>query len=94
MFSIGAGSLFPCIAYRGYGRSSCTTVFMVMISGIFIGTFHHIDLLFFSVLTACTTFASAVSYAFQKNTYEFSSKKYDHQVWRQPFTYKGKKGDM
>uniref|UniRef100_A0A0K2UZ44 Putative cardiolipin synthaselike [Bombyx mori] n=2 Tax=Lepeophtheirus salmonis TaxID=72036 RepID=A0A0K2UZ44_LEPSM len=30
-------------------------------------------------LTAATTFASAVSYAFMKDTYSFSSRSYDHQ---------------
>ncbi len=33
-----------------------------------------------SGLTACTTFASAVSYAFMKDTYKFSHRSYDHQL--------------
>lgn len=31
------------------------------------------------VITACTTFASAVSYAFMRDTYKFSQREYDHQ---------------
>ena len=33
----------------------------------------------FSGLTAGTTFASALSYAFQKDTYQFKNRSYDHQ---------------
>jgi len=33
----------------------------------------------FSALTAATTFASAVSYAFMRDTYKFSHRSYDHQ---------------
>ena len=33
----------------------------------------------FSGLTASTTFASALSYAFQRNTYTFQHRSYDHQ---------------
>ena len=32
-----------------------------------------------SVVTAGTTFASAVSYAFMRDTYKFSQREYDHQ---------------
>ena len=32
-----------------------------------------------SVVTACTTFGSAVSYAFMRDTYKFSQREYDHQ---------------
>ena len=32
-----------------------------------------------SAVTACTTFASAVSYAFMRDTYKFSHREYDHQ---------------
>ena len=33
----------------------------------------------FSAVTAGTTFASAVSYAFMRDTYKFSHRAYDHQ---------------
>ena len=32
-----------------------------------------------SITTACTTFASAVSYAFMRDTYKFKHRSYDHQ---------------
>ncbi len=34
---------------------------------------------FYSVLTACTTFGSAVSYLTMRDTYKFSHREYDHQ---------------
>jgi hypothetical protein len=34
---------------------------------------------YFSAVTACTTFASAVSYAFMRYTYKFAHRDYDHQ---------------
>ena len=31
------------------------------------------------MITACTTFASAVSYAFMRDAYKFRQREYDHQ---------------
>ena len=36
--------------------------------------------LFLSGVTASTTFASSLSYAFQRNTYSFQHMEYDHQT--------------
>ena len=43
-------------------------------------TYKILLFLLLSVLTACTTFASACSYAFMRDTYRFSHRDYDHQA--------------
>jgi len=41
--------------------------------------------MFYSVATAGTTLASAVSYAFQRDTYKFTTRAYDAQVFNATF---------
>lgn len=56
-----------------------TTVAAALASPV-LGFVNHPLLYALCGLTACTTFASSLSYAFQKDTYKFSNRSYDHQA--------------
>lgn len=47
----------------------------------------HPSLHYLWAATGATTFLSAVSYAFMKNTYKFSHKEYDHQFGKKLFAF-------
>ena len=47
----------------------------------------HPSLHYLWAATGATTFLSAVSYAFMKDTYKFSHKEYDHQFGKKLFAF-------